>query len=93
MNNFIFIQRLYSCICVCILTVRETVLRLCRRSRASWGLARYWGSSACSSRMDNGTMEPVQEGGREGEGERIRKHETQGEMGNEGQGKIRNRVG
>ncbi|KAF3844634.1 hypothetical protein F7725_007797 [Dissostichus mawsoni] len=34
------------------------------------GLARYWGSSACSSRMENGTMEPGGEGGgREGQEE------------------------
>lgn len=47
-------------------------MRLCRRSTASWGLDRYWGSSACSNRMENGTMEPDR---REGETER----ETGGE--------------
>lgn len=52
------------CVCVRILTERQTVFRLCRRSRASWGLDRYWGSSACSSRMENGTMDPGQDGGR-----------------------------
>lgn len=52
---------------MCVLTARQTDLRLCRRSRASWVLARYWGSSACSSRMENGTMEPGQKGGIEGE--------------------------
>lgn len=68
MHILMFIQRLclYECVCVCILTARQTVLRLCRRSSASWGLARYWGSSACSSRMENGTMEPGQEGVWEG---------------------------
>lgn len=64
MHILTLIQRL---LCVCVLTARQTDLRLCRRSRASWVLARYWGSSACSSRMENGTMEPGQKGGMEGE--------------------------
>lgn len=84
-----FIQRLCF-VCVCVLTVRQTVLRLCRRSRASWGLARYWGSSACSSRMENGTMEPGRKGEREGGQEENRRWR---EKMCEGKGGIRNRVG
>lgn len=81
-------EAVYDCVCVCVLTARQAVLRLCRRSRASWVLARYWGSSACSSRMENGTMEPWQKGGREGQKENRR------EMGGDkGRGEMRNRVG
>lgn len=78
-------------VCV-LLTVRQTVLRLCRRSRASWGLARYWGSSAWSSRMENGTMEPGQEG-EGGAGGVQEQNRRQKEKMFEGKGKIRNRVG
>lgn len=80
----------WLCVYECVLTARQTVLRLYRRSRASWGLARYWGSSACSNRMENGTMEPGQEErkekGRKGVGKNGR------EMC-EGKGKTRHRVG
>lgn len=80
MHILMSIQRLF----VCILTARQTLLRMCRRSRASWGLVRYCGSSACSSLMENGTMEPV---GRE--------RDDKWEAGREyvRQGEIRNRVG
>lgn len=67
MKIYIQLFRLYTYLedvfwYVCVLTAREMVLRLCRWSSASWGLARYWGSSACSSRMENGTIEPGHKG-------------------------------
>lgn len=69
---------------MCVLTARQTDLRLCRRSRASWVLARYWGSSACSSRMENGTMEPGQKGGIEGKKKKKQGGMRTGEIGRKG---------
>lgn len=40
-------------------TFWQTLLILCRRSRVSCGFCRYWGSSACRTRMENGTIEPT----------------------------------
>lgn len=40
------------------LTFWQTLFNLWRWSRVSWGFCRYWGSSACKTRMEKGTIEP-----------------------------------
>jgi len=39
-------------------TLVQIIFIQCSLSRDSWGLPRYWGSSACKIRMEKGTMEP-----------------------------------
>lgn len=39
-------------------TLVQIIFILCSLSSDSWGLPRYWGSSACKIRIEKGTMEP-----------------------------------